>query len=631
MTPRKEAFGEAPRATVKLRYQGDIEMGKKNRAVLSANEKTALMKRLLREALVPRKKLFAIAVLAMLVGSASTAMVAWLTRSVVNSVFVSGGGVEIVAVAGSIALIFFMRGMSDYVASVSLGKIRAGITSEYLMKQFNKIIRSKMSLLRAKSGARTATKVNRQAGAAANAVMLVSTNLIKNTLTVVFLTAVMVYQQPILSLAAVIVAPIALIFLLRLNSRIGELAKQETAIEGGVIASLAEAMDGAAVVKSFQIEDRAGETVKAAADKREDRINTINRIMSANSPIMETFGGLVIVLVLLYASTQSLSTDQTPGGLVSFIIAFMLAYAPAKKLSSFNLQLTRVSRKVSRMYGELDSADSGEEEMLEKPEGENAGTSAPVVLTGENSSGSLIEFKDVTFSYVSGSPALRNVSFTINPGERVAIVGPSGAGKTSIVNLLLGFEHHSSGTIEINHLPISQIPVAELRRNITLVSQETFLFEDTLRNNIAVGNKDASPEQIAEVIERARISDFLKEMPDGLDTEIGSLGGKLSGGQRQRVSIARAMLKPAPIVIWDEATSALDGNTEMEINQSASKVFAGRTQLFISHRINTAENSEKVIFLENGRVKAVSTHKKLLKESADYNNLWGLGDKPNGF
>lgn len=574
------------------------------------------MRRLVRETLLPRKLIFFFAILFMAIGAISTAAVAWLTRTIVNSIFLTGDQIAIVFVSLAIAAMFFLRGISEYFTQVTLGRIRASIASELQIKQYNHTVRRRMGDIRAQSAAKIAAQINWCSSAAANAVLLISTNLVKNLLTLILLGAVMIYQQPVLSLAAVIVGPIALIFLQRLNQRIHNLAKDENALEGGVIATVTEAVSGAAIIKSFQAERFATQSVSRSAKQREKRFNEINLIMARTSPIMETIGGLIIVLVILYSGSKTVAgSSQTPGELVSFITAFMLAYAPAKKLSAFNLQLTRLFKPISSMYNSMDN-DVTEEVEYQAENSQNR-------LSLSENSGLGIVFENVSFSYVKGSPALIDVSFDIKPGENIALVGRSGSGKTTIVNLLLGFERASSGTIRINGIPIDEIPLAELRRNITLVTQDTFLFEDTIRNNIVLGDENATDEKVAQVAEAARVMEFARELPLGLETEIGSLGTSLSGGQRQRVAIARAMLRSAPIVIWDEATSALDGNTETEINVHSKEMFQERTQLSISHRPRTAESADRVIFLEKGHVKSVATHKKLLSTDPAYKQLWG--------
>jgi len=423
---------------------------------LSFQEKMALVRRLLRELLAPRKGLLIFGLFWIVMTALLTALVAWLTRSLIDSVFLSNDQSAIYASGIAIGLVFVVKGIAEYLSAVAMGRLRTSMISELQMRLFRNTIHSRMGRLRATSAAKRATIINRFATASSSLVMLVSSSLVKSLLTVLFLAAVMIYQQPLLSLAAILIAPVAIFALRRLNRQISDLAKNEDMVEGAVIATIAEPIDGIAVVKSFQIEGQVTQSVRKAVKHREERLNALNRIMATNSPVMETLGGLVIVLTILYAGMNVAASGQTPGDIASFIIAFLLAYAPAKKLSAFNLQLTRFSRPASMMYRQLDNA---------KLEELGFDGDKPTKIDNQaGSNGVALAFEKVGYSYSRGVPALKQVSFKIEPGETVAIVGRSGSGKTTIARLLLGFETLRRGRIEIGGRPISELSLAELRQ-----------------------------------------------------------------------------------------------------------------------------------------------------------------------
>lgn len=594
----------------------------KNLQPLTIREQYRLFSRLFSEHVHKRRRAFAIATFWIVASSLSLGAVAWLTRSVVNNVFINNEPKAMATISVAIAGVFFIRGITEYNSAVHLARIGASIRAERHMEMIKAILHSRMKVLRAESAAKHSAKINRLSLAASSAVMLICTNLFSNLLTLLVLTGVMIYQQPFLSLTALVVSPLAILLLRRLSAKIGSIGKDEAALDGAVIGLAAEAIGGVVIVKSFQIEDKVTADIEKAVRKREARSNTVKRLIAASGPIMETLGGLVIVAAIVMTGRNIASGDQTPGAIASFIVAFMLAYAPAKKLATFNQRLTRLARHIETMYRMMETAVSEEEVRLQsndrlEPNRERVEHAIPL---GEVST---ITFKDVSYSYTAGHIALSTVSFSVKKGENIAIVGRSGSGKTTIANLLLGFENNFEGNITINDLDIREIPVSFLRQTISLVTQDTFLFEGTIKNNVTLGKPEATVEEIEVAVRMAGVDDFTKSLPNGLDTKLSPNGGNLSGGQRQRITIARALLKSAPIVIWDEATSALDVETQTYINESCLKAFSGRIQLIISHRQQSAELADKVLFLEHGKVIGFGNHQLLMEEIPAYSRLWG--------
>jgi ABC-type multidrug transport system fused ATPase/permease subunit len=328
--------------------------------------------------------------------------------------------------------------------------------------------------------------------------------------------------------------------------------------------------------------------------------------------MMDVFAGLVIGAFIVYAGWQTLNYGKTPGEFMAFIAAFLLAYEPAKRLAGFQVQLQRQLVAVNRMYDLLDSKDLVPAE--------------PPKVPGFRPTLGHLRFEDVSFEYVSKSPVLHNISFEVRPGQNVALVGRSGAGKSTVFNLILGIYRRYRGSITIDGVELSDTSLAELRSGIAYVSQDTFLFSGTVRDNIRFGRRDATDEAIVEAAAAANALGFIEALPEGFDTIIGNSEGVLSGGERQRIAIARALVKNAPLLLLDEATSALDGETERAVKNAESHLVRGRTTVTIAHRLSTIQEADMIVVLDRGRVVGQGTHAELVASNATYQSLFSGGE-----
>jgi subfamily B ATP-binding cassette protein MsbA len=333
------------------------------------------------------------------------------------------------------------------------------------------------------------------------------------------------------------------------------------------------------------------------------------RIRAAATPIMETLGGIFIAIIILYGGWQVIDNMLTPGEFFAFITAMLLAYQPLKALANLNTNLQEGLAATQRVFNILDTEPS----IVDSP---NA--SRLKVLNGK------VNFSNISFSYSNKKIALSNISLDIPAGKTVALVGPSGGGKSTLLNMIPRFYDSDNGTITIDNTNIKDVTVASLRESIGLVSQETILFDDTILANIAYGQLGADNKDIINAAKAAGAHDFIMSMPNTYDTVIGEQGTKLSGGQRQRICIARAMLKDAPILLLDEATSALDSESERQVQNALAKLMKGRTTLIIAHRLSTIQDADKIYVIENGKVSEHGTHEYLLNNNGPYAKLHRL-------
>ncbi len=570
-----------------------------------------IVRRLLKENLADHARPLAMAILCMLVVAGSTAAIAWLMRSMVNHIFVEGRQQAIWSVGAMVAGAFFARGVASYFAAVSMGSVGTAIVANLQKRQFDKLMSLDVAYYVGTHPAKYVAKMLHAARAARATITLVVTNIFRDALTLVGLIAVMVVQDPVMSLVALVGAPAIVGAVMHIVRKTREVARNEDENVSSVSVSVSEAIQGVRVVKSFNLENEMNRRVSRDIDHMESRQNRLIRIISLTSPMMDVFAGLAIGAFIVYAGWQTLSFGKTPGEFMSFIAAFLLAYEPAKRLAGFQVQLQRQLVAVNRMYELLDTPDKDAVTIVEADFKPTRGH---------------LKFDTVSFEYVSQSPVLHEVSFEALPGKKIALVGRSGAGKSTIFNLILGIYRRHHGSITIDGVDISGVGLADLRSGIAYVSQDTFLFTGTVRDNIRFGRQDASEEALIEAARAANALGFIEALPNGFDTIIGNNEGVLSGGERQRIAIARALVKDAPLLLLDEATSALDGETERAVKNAESHLVQGRTTVTIAHRLSTIKEADTIIVLDRGRVVGQGTHAELIGSNATYQSLFSGGE-----
>jgi subfamily B ATP-binding cassette protein MsbA len=363
------------------------------------------------------------------------------------------------------------------------------------------------------------------------------------------------------------------------------------------------------VVKAYGMEKYEKNRIWILVEKLFELSFKAARIRALVSPIMETLGGVAICVVIAYGGLQVIDGDSTTGELFSFITALLMAYDPMKKLGNLNVSIQEGLAGAQRLFNVLDT----EPVILDKPNAQEL----------SNIKGG-VTLSNVTFSYGSNAPALSSVDLEVPAGKRIALVGPSGAGKSTILNLIPRFYDVDEGQISIDGIDVRDVTMATLHQNIALVSQEITLFDDTIHANIAYGRSDASNEDIYNAARHAAAHDFILELPQGYDTQIGEQGVKLSGGQRQRLAIARAMLKNSPILLLDEATSALDTKSERQVQVALDELMSGRTTLVIAHRLSTVVDADVIYVIEGGQIVQSGSHHTLIDQGGSYAKLYAL-------
>jgi len=419
----------------------------------------------------------------------------------------------------------------------------------------------------------------------------------------------MFYQDWLLATLACIAFPLAFRPMQRIGKRMRRVSANTQAETGQFMTLLNQTFQGARYVKAYGMESYEMSRAQRLIESLYRLVEKAQRVRSISSPLMEALGGIAIALVILYGGHQVLNGARTPGAFFSFIAALLLAYQPLKTLAGLNANLQEGLAAAQRLFTVLD---------IEPAIGDRDGARVLHVTGGE------VRFEDVDFAYESGAQALRGVTLEIPAGKTVALVGASGAGKSTIMNLIPRFYDVAAGAVLVDGQDVRDVTLASLRAAIGLVSQEVSLFDDTIRANIAYGRFGASEEEIVAAAKTAAADEFIRGLPQGYDTMVGEHGVKLSGGQRQRLSIARAMLKNAPILLLDEATSALDTESERQVQGALKNLTQGRTTLVIAHRLSTVIGADIIYVIDNGRVVERGSHADLLRRDGAYARLHAL-------
>ncbi|HYL31830.1 MAG TPA: lipid A export permease/ATP-binding protein MsbA [Stellaceae bacterium] len=578
----------------------------------TARERSAtlpLLRRLIREFVRPYFGRLAIALVCMGIMAGATATNAWLMQPMLDRVFVAHDAKLLFVIPAAVVVLAFLKGFANYGQTVLMTNVGQRVIGDVQAALFARIMRTDLAFFHANP---TGTLISRFT---TDAVMLraaatdILANIGKNAVTAVFLGALMFYQDWRLALVAVVVFPVAFRPLISIGRRMRRVSANTQAEVGLFMTLLNQTFQGARHVKAYGMEAYEISRVRQMIHNIVKLVNRAARIRAIASPLMETLGGVAVALVILYGGHQVLIGARTPGTFFSFITALLLAYQPLKTLAGINASLQEGMAAAQRIFGILDS----------EPAIQDAPNARPLAIKGGE-----IRFRDVQFSYANGANALGGVSLTVPAGKRVALVGSSGAGKSTILNLVPRFYDTTSGNITIDGQPLRDITLASLRGAIALVSQEITLFDDTIKANIAYGRLGAADAEIVAAAKAAAADEFIRRLPQGYDTMVGEHGVKLSGGQRQRIAIARAMLKDAPILLLDEATSSLDTESERHVQAALDALMQGRTTVVIAHRLSTVTGADLIYVIDAGRVAERGTHAELLRQQGVYARLYAL-------
>lgn len=540
-------------------------------------------------------------------GAAATAAMALLIRLLIEGVFI-GGEFSIVWLVGILSIVLFTtKGVASYFEQTLVGSVRIGVITDWQNRQLQAHLKTPAAFFDGQNPTKFAARSRHAANAIGAIISLVSLNFLSNSLTLIGLAAVMMFQDLFLFLAILIASPVCIVGLRTLSKRIKNVAGAEAELEAGVTTAMSEIIGGITIVKSYQIEKPMRARFNSVAQRMLGRRIEMTRLISLANPLLDFAGGFVIAGLLIYASWQSIYGDKDVGDYAAFITAFFLAYQPALQLASVNLELTRKLIPVERMYAFLDA---------------QAQSAFPLPAASRIPDNWSIAFQKVSYKYRRRSPAVTKVSFQIEDGMHAALVGRSGAGKTTVSKLVIGHIQPDRGTITIGGVPLPEIAYGDLMAAIAIVPQDVVLFEGSILQNIQFGRMDASKDEILAAAEVARVTEFADSLENGLDMQIGSLGTLLSGGQRQRIALARAILKDSPIALLDEAASGIDSATDSEIIGRWRKS-SPKTMLRITHRISSVQDCDLILVLESGSLVGAGTHKDLIESNAYYRSLAG--------
>lgn len=579
-------------------------MGKKD--PIDTRTAVSTANRLIREALHGRWKLFLVSLVCMIGVAMFTGALAQSTRYIVNDVFVDDSIESAFWIASLVIGISIGKSIFQYANSVISVLFDRSVSAHYQKRIFRKLLEQDVSQFQGKHASTQMAKVKLFGKASGKTIVNVCNRLLTDSLTLFALFLVMLYQDPLMTLSSSIMIPLIFWLVANLSRKVREAANAETELTGAFFAVGAEALDGIKTVKSYQLEEKSKQRFEDAVEKLEQRLLGLAKITSATVPIMELLGGLVIGIFVIYASWQTVTYGKTPGEFTAFITAFLLAYQPAERVSKVWVELQKTLMQVGRMFELLD---------------EETSSTVPVHTTLEGAVPS-VTFRNVEFSYRRNVVALHDVSFSVEPGERIAIVGRSGAGKSTLIDLLQRFYDPTSGTVEIGGRNLADVSEAAIRETIALISQDVFLFDGTIHENILDGFPAATDTDVEKAAQLAQLDAFLESAPEGLDTGVGPNGRELSGGQKQRVGIARALVKRAHIYIFDEATGSLDSHNERQIMQALEEELKDKTLFFVTHRASTLAYVDRVLVLQDGRLVAFDTPDRLLEHNPEFQTLF---------
>jgi subfamily B ATP-binding cassette protein MsbA len=572
----------------------------------------SLVRRLLVDEALVHWPRYTLAFALMAISAAATALTAYLLGSMTNEAYVNHNYHGIVVIGVIAMVIFAAKGFATYGSTVTLSWIGNSIIADNQRRLFDKLLAENIGFFADRHSSEFIARLTTGANAVSGVINLLITAIGRDLMSLIGLCVVMVIQDPAMSLFGFIGAPPAFYFLRKVIRRVRGIARMQ--FNGGtrIIETMQESLQGMRMVKAFGLEDEMRRRLNDSVTAVQHESNKMARVANRASPIMEMLGGFTVALASIYGGYRVVETGATPGEFVSFMAAFLLAYEPAKRLARLNIDLNNNLVGVRVLY-----------EIIDSPPGEPNDDDLPALKLTE----SRVEFDHVNFAYRADAPVLQNMNLVAQPGQVTALVGPSGGGKSTVLNLMLRFYNVGSGRVLIDGQNIAAVSRNSLRHQIGYVGQIVHLFRGSVRENIALGKLDASEAEIVAAAKAAHAHDFIMGFPQGYDTQVGEHGMQLSGGQRQRISIARALIKNAPIILLDEATASLDSESERYVQEAIAELCKGRTTLVIAHRLSTIRDADTILVVENGQVVESGRHDELLRKSGRYASFYRLQHK----
>lgn len=566
----------------------------------------ALLARVWRDYLKPRWKGLTVAMLSAAIVAALSASLAKVVNPAVDQLITHPRPGALVRIPLLIAAIAIARGLFQVVQTTFINRIGNGVVGDVQVRLFGKLIRSDLARLRGAHSGSYVSSVLYDATLIREAATSGLVNYTREFLTVIGALVVMFQLDPILAGGVLVIAPAASLIMRRFSRKTTKAARGAMGETSNLSTAIMESLDGVKIVKMENREAYEEGRVATVVERRQRHLIKGSNAKAMAAPATETFATLITAAVFVYAGWRASTGGITAGAFLSFLIALGIASQSLRQVANLQTVFSEGFTAARRLFAALDVepaiVDPADAKAL--PEGDGA-----------------IALENVSFSYGGEIPALTDVSITARRGETVALVGPSGGGKSSILNLIPRFYDVTAGAVTLDGHDVRSVTIASLRDRIALVTQEPFLFDDTIRANIAYARPEATEAQIVAAAQQAAAHDFILALPKGYETGVGEAGARLSGGQRQRIAIARAFLKDAPILLLDEATSALDTESEAQVQAALERLMAGRTTILIAHRLSTVKGADRIYVIDKGQVVETGTHAELVRQKGLYARL----------
>ena len=572
---------------------------------MSSDKKQSVTSRIVFDYLMSHKLKIILALFMMVISAGATGLHAWLVRPALDEVLIKGNKEMLFLIPIAIIIVTLCKGLATYTHSYQMSKVAHSIIAKLQTQMFEKLMYLNMKFYNDSKSGNLISRLINDTYYLRLAIVKSVTGIIKDVLVIIFLLGNMFYQSWTLTLFAFFAFPLAIWPIRKIGKSIRKITytiQNEIAVFSNV---LAESIKGIRQVKAYSRENyekqRAFETISFIQKYFTKSAFISNRL----SPLMEFIGSLAVALSIYAGGVFVLNESMTTGQFMSFLVSLLLAYQPVKALGNLNISVQEGLAGAERIFKLLDTSEKNMENISPKK---------TIDLDGD------IVFKDVSFAY-NDNTVLDKISLRIPKGKKVALVGLSGSGKSTIANIILRLYDNYSGSILINSKDIKELDLTDVRNSVSIVTQETILFNESIFNNIKYGNLKASDEEISLVAKNAGVKSFSEELDQKLHTVIGENGIKLSGGQRQRIAIARALIKDAPLLIMDEATSSLDNITENKIHETINNLMNNKTKLIIAHRLSTIEDADIIYVLDKGKIESHGSHEELISKSAIYKKL----------
>jgi ATP-binding cassette subfamily B protein len=570
--------------------------------------RSGYMGRLVGESFYAQGGLYGVAILAMIAVAVTTAGSAYMMEYIVDAMTSPElrGWAHVIALG--VVLLFLTKAVASYIQAVFLARAGNRIVAQQQEKLYRKLVRHGVSFFSTNESSDLLMRTTNGAQSARGLIDVLVTGFVRDALTLVGLIVVMVYQQPVLSVMFFVVGPVALLGVRYLLKSVRSIMQAEFKSLAEIIRVLQETSAGIKVIKVFALEDRMIDRMETAIRKVEQRSNDIARLQAIASPLMEFLAGLAVAGVLIVSTMGIAGTEQpTAGQLMSFITALLMAYEPAKRLSRMRVQIETCMVGVGLLFSLLDQEDT----MVESPRARDL-SDGPGQIT----------LRNVTFGYQGTVPVIDNMSATFEAGKTTALVGQSGGGKSTLFGLIMRFYDPDQGSVEIDGQDLRDVSFASLRRKISYVGQDTFLFSASVMDNLRCSAPEASDEEVIAAARAAHAHQFITDLPQGYETPVGENGTFLSGGQKQRIAIARAILRKAEILLLDEATSALDAESESLVKEALDALTQDVTVIVIAHRLSTVLEADKIIVIQDGAIAEQGNLDQLMQKNGPFKNLF---------